>query len=166
MNLITRSFSVRLLLLAGIATIGCDTSPTTGPMSALDHRNLEPATHTDHRASDPALPVVSGTELEALVRQSTRPVLVEFGVDVACPRCEQMRPQIVQLARQFEGKATVVRVDFNANRQSAMRYGATICPSYVIFDQSQVMQSRNFPTSADLLAVDLESVVEKEDAGH
>ena len=163
MNLIIRSFSVCLLMLVCIALVGCDTSSTTGPVSALDHGNAETATHTDHRGGDPALPVVSGAELDSLIRHSKLPVLVEFGVDFGCMRCDQMKSEMIFLARQYEGQATVVRVDFNANRQTAVRYGATICPSYVVFDRSHAVRTRSFPTSADLLATDLESVVEKKD---
>ena len=166
MNLIAAPFIVRLLLLVCIALVGCDTSPTTGPMTgpttAIDHRHAEPKTHTDHRAGEQALPVVSGEELDSLIRHSKLPVLVEFGVHFGCVRCDQMQSEMIYLAQQYEGQATVVRVDFNAHRQTAVRYGATICPSYVVFDRSHAVRTRSFPTSADLLATDLESVVKKE----
>jgi thiol-disulfide isomerase/thioredoxin len=163
MNLIASPFIVRLLMLVCIALVGCDTSPTTGPTTAIDHRPAEPKTHTDHRRGDPALPVVSGGELDSLIRHSKLPVLVEFGVDFGCVRCDQMKTEMAHLAQQYEGQATVVRVDFNANRQTAVRYGATICPSYVVFDRSHAVRTRSFPTSADLLSTDLESVMKKED---
>ena len=174
MNLIAPPFIVRLLMLVCIALVGCDTSPTTGPTTgpmtgpmtgpttAIDHRHAEPKTHTDHRAGEQALPVVSGEELDSLIRHSKLPVLVEFGVHFGCVRCDQMQSEMIYLAQQYEGQATVVRVDFNAHRQTAVRYGATICPSYVVFDRSHAVRTRSFPTSADLLATDLESVVKKE----
>ena len=109
--------------------------------------------------ADTSLPVVSSSELGLLVQRSDRPLLVEFGVNFGCFRCDQMRPEMNRLARRFEGKADVVRVDFNANRQLAMQYGATICPSYVLFDQTRVVSTRGFPASADLLAADLESIL-------
>ena len=156
-----------MLLLVCIALVGCDTSPTTGPTTgpttAIDHRPAEPATRTDHRAGEQALPVVSGEELDSLIRHSKLPVLVEFGVDFGCVRCDQMKTEMAHLAQQYEGQATVVRVDFNANRQTAVRYSATICPSYVVFDRSHAVRTRSFPTSADLLSTDLESVMKKED---
>ena len=152
MNLIASPFIVRLLMLVCIALVGCDTSPTSGPMTAIDYR-----------AGEQALPVVSGAELDSLIRHSKLPVLVEFGVDFGCPRCDQMKSEMAHLAQQYEGQATVVSVDFNANRQTAVRYGATICPSYVVFDRSHAVRTRSFPTSADLLSTDLESVMEKED---
>ncbi len=155
-----------LLILASLALPGCDQTPTTVSQTTHDGRDPEFQQSFENGENQSAVRVVSGVELESLIRQSKLPVLVEFSVDFACSRCDQMRPQIVQLSQQFKGQATVVRADFNSNRESAMRYGATICPSYVVFDQSRVVQSRNFPTSGDLLAFDLETVLDnKEDAG-
>ena len=114
---------------------------------------------------EPSLPVVSGADLETRVQHSERPLLVEFGVNFGCYRCDQMRPGMTNLAREFEGRADVVRVDFNFNRQLAARFGTTICPSYVLFDRGQVVAKRSFPTSADLLALDLASILASADEG-
>ena len=137
-------------LLIVLASVGCSPSVSTSPQADV---------------AAVSLPIVSGTELESLVQQSDRPLLVEFGVNFGCFRCDQMRPTIDRLAQQLEGQADVVRVDFNADRHLATRYGATVCPSYVLFDQTRVVSRRSFPTSADLLAIDLESIVAKEDGG-
>ena len=125
--------------------------------------SVSPSPQADVAAAP--LPIMSGTEFESLVQQSGRPLLVEFGVNFGCFRCDQMRPQIDRLAQQFEGQADVVRVDFNADRHLATQYGATVCPSYVLFDQTRVVSTRSFPTSADLLAVELASVAAKEGGG-
>ena len=146
-------------VLVSIAISACNHAP---PVETNDTANTANSNAIEHRkgsANPVVVPVISGAELETLIRQSSEPVLVEFGVDFACHRCDQMKPQIIQLAQQFEGQAKIVRVDFNANHQTAVRYGATICPSYVVFDQSRPVSSRGFPTSADLLSLDLESVL-------
>lgn len=153
-------------VLVSIAISGCENAPPVESDNTANTANSNAIEHRKGTANPVAVPVISGAELETLIRQSSQPVLVEFGVDFACHRCDQMKPQIIQLAQQFEGQAKIVRVDFNANHQTAVRYGATICPSYVVFDQSRIVQSRNFPTSGDLLAFDLETVLDnKEDAG-
>ena len=119
----------------------------------------EPTSRRADADDAPPLRAVSGTDLEAMVRDAERPLLVEFGVNFGCVRCDKMRPQMTRLARQFEGRVDVVRVDFEAHRDLALQCGATICPSYVLFDQAQVTVTRNFPTSADLLAADLEAAL-------
>ena len=151
-------------MLVSIAISGCNNAP---PIESDNTANTANSNATEHRkgtANLVDLPVISGAELETLIRQSSQPVLVEFGVDFACHRCDQMKPQIIQLAQQFKGQAKIVRVDFNANHQTAIRYGATICPSYVIFDKTRPVRTRGFPTSADLLSLDLESVLEPKDS--
>ena len=107
---------------------------------------------------DAYVPNLSGFELKSLVQRSEKPVMVEFGVSYGCFRCDKMRSETSQLARRFEGRAKIVRVDFNANRQLAMQFGATICPSYVLFNKARVVSAHRFPTSADLLAAELDSV--------
>ena len=146
-------------MLVSIAISGCNNAPPVESDNTANTANSNAIEHRKENANPVAVPVISGAELETLIRQSSQPVLVEFGVDFACHRCDQMKPQIIQLAQQFEGQAKIVRVDFNANHQTAMRYGATICPTYVVFDQSRPVSSRGFPTSADLLSLDLESVL-------
>lgn len=140
----------------------------TGVLIAWAVVGCRPSASPSHRpdvVATSSLPVVSSTELESLVQGSDRPLLVEFGVNFGCFRCDQMRPEMNRLAQRFEGRAEVVRVDFNANRRWAMQFGATVCPSYVLFDQTRVVSTRSFPTSADLLAADLESVVARKGDG-
>lgn len=124
-----------------------------------------PASHDRIEVLEPHLPVVSASDLEMRVQRSERPLLVEFGVNFGCNRCDQMRPEMTRLARELEGRADVVRVDFNANRQLTAQFGATICPSYVLFHQGQVVAKRSFPMSADLLAADLGSILANDDEG-
>ena len=150
-------------ILVSIAISGCDNAPPVESDNTANTANSNAIEHRKGTANLVDVPVISGAELETLIRQSSQPVLVEFGVDFACHRCDQMKPQIIQLAQQFEGQAKIVRVDFNANHQTAMRYGATICPSYVVFDKTRPVRSRGFPTSADLLSLDLESTLKPKD---
>ena len=115
----------------------------------------EPAVH--EFAYPSTIEALSSDQMHELVQNSKQPVVVEFGVDFGCARCDDMRTQVSDLAQELEGTASVVRVDFNANRELAAGYGANICPSYVIFDQGQVVSTRSYPTSADMIRIDLES---------
>ena len=152
MNWFVFLLSIVLAALLAVSLVG-GCGPNTSPPISLDRVNN----------SESDLPVVSGAELETRVQRSECPLLVEFGVDFGCYRCDQMRHEMTSLAREFEGRADVLRVDFNRNRRLAASFGATICPSYVLFDQGQVVTKRSFPTSADLLAADLESILETAD---
>ena len=115
----------------------------------------EPAARPPYEVEPLPTPVVTVAEMQELVATSDQPVVVEFGVDFGCVRCDDMRRQVAELSRELEGTASVVRVDFNANRQLASEYGANICPSYVIFDQGKAVATRSYPTSADMIRIAL-----------
>lgn len=121
-----------------------------------DARNTAPRPAQQEHLISREIPVVSGAGLQNLVQQDEL-VLVEFGVNFGCVRCDDMRPQVARLADEFEGQAKVVRVDFNANRGLAAQLGANICPSYVLFQRGKVVVTRSYPTSADLLTADLDA---------
>ena len=101
------------------------------------------------------LQVISAAQLHALVKESREPILVEFGVDVHCVRCDKMRPEIGRLASEFEGRAKVVRVDFIENSRLVAQYGGEICPTYVLFRDGKPHVTRSYPTSVELLTADL-----------
>ena len=77
----TIAVTICLLTLSGCSGSDSTTRPATASR----------AVQRDHLL-DWELPVVSGTELLVVVQQSDRPVLVEFGVNFGCVRCDDMRP--------------------------------------------------------------------------
>ena len=98
-----------------------------------------------------ALPVVRGAELERYLAEADGLVLVEFGVDFQCERCRQMKTPMVDLAERLEGRAEVIRVDFNANVEMVSRLGGTVCPTYVVFQDGNPIHTESFPVSAEIL---------------
>ncbi len=130
--------ATRTLMLPWLALLlGCSgrVAPPASPTSTL-----------------PPVPAVDPRELHELVQSSAEPVLVEFSVMTGCARCDQMRPQLQELAKEAEGRTHIVRMDFNANRELAASLGATVCPSYVLFSDRQPVWTQTFPTSGDLLS--------------
>ena len=112
--------------------------------------------HRSDRAQQTAsveqsLPVIGGAELMSFVRQSELPVLVEFGVDFNCARCQQVRADVVQLKTRIDQEVQVVRTDFNRNAQMVAELGGTICPTYVLFCDGKPCLTKSFPVSIELL---------------
>ena len=106
-----------------------------------------------------ALPYISSAELKAAMAEQERPILVEFCVPVGCFRCDEMRPQINQLALDKSDSIEVVRVNLNHERALAIGLGVKVCPTYIAFDNGQPVFSIAYPTSADLIASDLDRMV-------
>jgi thioredoxin 1 len=50
-----------------------------------------------------------------------------------CGPCRMVAPVIEQLAREFEGRLQVAKVDVDANQQIAMRYNIRSIPSILFF---------------------------------
>lgn len=138
----TETKTVLLLLMVVSAIVGCSRS------------------NTEITSELPPLPVVRGSELQDFVSRSDKPVLVEFGVDYQCDRCRQMKDGIAELAEKFEGRAAVVRVDFNSNATLVSQFGGTICPTYVFFRDGQAVKTESFPVSADILESELAKMTE------
>lgn len=73
---------------------------------------------------------------DAEVLKSAEPVLVDFWAEWCMP-CRMLGPTIDALAEQYNGKAKVGKVDTDANRQVAMKYGITAIPTIIIFKGGQ-----------------------------
>lgn len=121
-----------------LPTVGCSQSP---PPAAT-----RPA----------AAAYVAVADFKQLLESSTEPILVEFGVETGCARCDELRPQLEWLADQFAGKAKVRRVNLNAERALAAQLGVTTCPTYIAFVDGEEAFRTSYPTSGDLIASQLD----------
>ena len=126
----------RISIVFCFALLGCSESPKQAAQATF---GLTPLTE------------IPGTELKEYVATSQKPVLVEFGVDFNCGRCESMKPDMAQIAEKYRETAHVVRVDFTNNVALVSEYGGSVCPTYVLFDDGQPVLVQSFPTSVDLL---------------
>jgi thioredoxin 1 len=78
------------------------------------------------------------TNFESDVLKSDQPVLVDFWA-TWCGPCRQIAPVIDQLADENAGKAKVGKVDVDANRDLAIKYGIQSIPTLLVFKQGQVV---------------------------
>ncbi len=77
---------------------------------------------------------VTGTDanFQEEVLQSDLPVLVDFWA-AWCGPCRVIAPTIEELASEYEGRAKVVKLDVDANPQTAMAYNIRSIPTLLLF---------------------------------
>ena len=61
---------------------------------------------------------ISDTSFEADVLKSDKPVLVDFWAEWCMP-CRMLAPTIDELAKEFNGKVKIGKVDVDSNRDTA-----------------------------------------------
>lgn len=66
-------------------------------------------------------------------------VLVDFYADW-CGPCRMLTPVIEDLAREMEGKMTVVKVDTDQSVNTAARYEVTSIPTLILFKNGQMVK--------------------------
>lgn len=68
------------------------------------------------------------TNFEKTVKESKLPVLVDFYA-TWCGPCQRMSPRVEALAKEYEGKLLVVKVDVDRCPKTAAKYGITRLPT-------------------------------------
>ena len=84
---------------------------------------------------------VGDADFESAVLQSSEPVLVDFWAEW-CGPCKMIAPALDQLAAEYAGKAKVVKVDIDQNRNTAMKYHVRSIPMLLLFKDGQVQATQ------------------------
>ena len=71
------------------------------------------------------------------VLKSPIPVLVDFWA-TWCGPCQMVAPIIAELAKEFEGKLKVGKVNVDENQAKAAQYGISSIPTLLIFKNGQI----------------------------
>ncbi len=77
---------------------------------------------------------------ETEVLQSSQPVLVDFWAEW-CQPCRALAPMIEKLAKDYEGRVKVGKVDTDAAGQIAMRYSISSIPTVIVLQNGQPVRS-------------------------
>ncbi|KHN23098.1 Thioredoxin X, chloroplastic [Glycine soja] len=89
-----------------------------------------------------AVTEINETQFKDTVLKANRPVLVEF-VATWCGPCRLISPSMESLAKEYEDRLTVVKIDHDANPQLIEEYKVYGLPTLILFKNGQeVPESR------------------------
>ncbi len=82
--------------------------------------------------------VITEQNFEQEVLQSTLPVMIDFWA-VWCGPCKVLSPIVDELAKDYEGKIKVGKINVDENGQLAMRYNVMSIPTLKFFKNGKVV---------------------------
>lgn len=81
------------------------------------------------------------------------PRMLDLGADKCIP-CKEMAPILVELRKEYDGKAAIEFIDVWKNPSAAEPYGARIIPTQIFFDRSgkEVWRHEGFLAKDEIVA--------------
>lgn len=84
---------------------------------------------------------ISGAEFGQHVLESGMPVLVDFWASW-CPPCKMSEPMIDKLAREYEGKVRIVKLNVDQNPDMAAKYEIKGVPTFILFKANEIVDRK------------------------
>jgi thioredoxin 1 len=82
---------------------------------------------------------VSDADFEQEILKSDIPALVDFWA-AWCGPCRAIAPVVEELARDYQGKVKVAKMNVDENAKTPAKYGIRAIPTLIVFQGGQVVE--------------------------
>ncbi len=82
---------------------------------------------------------LNDTNFQQEVLNSDTPVLVDFWA-VWCGPCRMVAPVVEEIAKEYNGKLKVGKLDVDSNPEVSMKFGIRSIPTLMVFKGGQVVE--------------------------
>ncbi len=103
---------------------------------------------------------ITDANFEEKVMQSKLPVLVDFWAPW-CGPCQIITPMIEALAKEYNDKAVIGKLNVDENPKIATKYGIRSIPTLIIFKKGELINTLQGVGSKSEMATALDTCIEK-----